>query len=286
MPANLLFRITSFIYLIGAILAVQGCASREARNDSARPPAATQPPTSATNIPLAPDGGPTANEKAIDTAGASPSKPPREDWTTKDNLTPTPDGKVVFDWPSQMKINETYLIHLAIACNVPLQYLQEQVDSLVVVDADTAGQHRRRRSKANVKLGRHMKATLMGASIGDSSVTIARPPDDTGNRTLDLQTDTSVVWSWNVTPHRAGPMKLTMYLIRVDENDSRPVDVQTILVQGIPPSVYDQITNVLTKLNALWLLLSTGVAGALVKYLRDRRSKSQPTSTAPPGRGP
>ena len=199
---------------------------------------------------------------------------------------PTPDGKMVFDWPSRMKLNETYLIHLAIACNLPLQYLQEQVDSLVVVDADTAGQHRRRRSKTQVKLGRRMKATLMGASANDSGVTIVRPPDDDGSRTIDLLTDTSVVWSWNVTPHKAGPMKLTMYLTRMDEGDSRPVDVQTIFVEGIPPSLLDQATDLLTKLNAFWALLSTGIGGAvlmLVKYLRDRQSKAKPAPTTAPG---
>ena len=190
-----------------------------------------------------------------------------QDWDSI-KARPAPDGKVVFDWPSRMKTDETYLIHLAIACNMPLQYLQAQVDSLAEVDTDTTGQHRRRHNKTQVQLGRHMKAELMGASANDANVTISRPPDDDGNRTIDLQTDTSVVWSWNVTPRKEGPLKLTMYLTRVDEHDSRPVDVETILVQGIKPGLFDQITNFFTKANALWALLSTGVVGALIKFLQ------------------
>lgn len=265
-----LLRIIGHVCLVGfALVLVPACNSSSDTADSADPAS-----TSVDSVVLTP--APDLNEH-LDTVSISP----KPNWHKIEKPAPATDGKVVFDWPGQMKLDETYLIHLAIACNVPLQYLQEQVDSLVVVDADTAGQHRRRRSKTQVKLGRHMKATLMGASVGDSNVTIVRPPDDDGSRTIDLQTDTSVVWSWNVTPHKAGPMKLTMYLTRVDERDSRPVDVQTILVQGIPPSLYDQITDALTKLNALWVLLSTGVAGALIKYLRDRWVKGKPASTTP-----
>lgn len=185
---------------------------------------------------------------------------------------PAPDGKVLFDWPSRMKKDTTYLIHLAVACNMPLQYLRAQVDSLVVVDADTAGQHRRRHVKTSVQLGQHMRAELMGASANDPNVTIVQPPGDDGNRTLNLQTDTSVTWSWNVTPHIVGPLKLTMFLTRVGEDQGRPVDMQTILVQGIEPSFFDQVTNLLTKANALWLLLTTGVGGALYKFIRDHLS--------------